>query len=98
MGKRIVVAGAGHGGIIAAYNLAKAGYDVSILEMKAKQSELGYDWEDSVERKIFAECSLPEPKESEYRFSGPMKFYNPNLKTPLTVKPVGEGSVMMERK
>ena len=97
MGRKIIVAGAGHGGLIAGAALAEKGYDVTVYERHIKD-ELGYDWEDSVERKIFAECSLPEPDESEYRFSGPMKFYNPNLKTPLTVNPVGEGSVMMERK
>ena len=63
MGKRIVVAGAGHGGIIAAYNLAKAGYDVSILEMKAKQSELGYDWEDTFDIKAFERANLPVASE-----------------------------------
>ncbi len=97
MGRKIIVAGAGHGGLIAGAALAEKGYDVTVYERHIKD-ELGYDWEDSVERKIFAECSLPEPDESEYRFSGPMKFYNPNLKTPLTVNPVGEGSVMIERK
>ncbi len=97
MSKKIIIAGAGHGGLIAGAILAEKGYDVTVYERHIKD-ELGYDWEDSVERKIFAECSLPEPEESEYRFSGPMKFYNPNLKTPLTVKPVGEGSVMMERR
>lgn len=97
MGRKIIVAGAGHGGLIAGAALAEKGYDVTVYERHIKD-ELGYDWEDSVERKIFSECSLPEPDESEYRFSGPMKFYNPNLKTPLTVNPVGEGSVMIERK
>lgn len=97
MSKNIVVAGAGHGGLIAGAALAEKGYNVTIYERHIKE-DLGYDWEDSVDRKIFAECSLPEPDRSEYRFSGAMKFYNPNLKTPITVNPVGEGSAMMERK
>lgn len=76
MGKRIVVAGAGHGGIIAAYNLAKAGYDVSILEMKAKQSELGYDWEDTFDIKAFERANLPVASEGvkdclDISFHGP---------------------------
>ena len=34
MSKKIVVAGAGHGGLIAAYYLAAAGYDVTVYEKK----------------------------------------------------------------
>ena len=30
----IIVAGAGHGGLVAAARLAKAGYDVTVYEMK----------------------------------------------------------------
>lgn len=97
MSRNIVIAGAGHGGLIAGAALAEKGYNVTIYERHIRE-ELGYDWEDSVDRRIFAECSLPEPDRSEYRFSGAMKFYNPNLKTPITVNPVGEGSAMIERK
>ena len=42
---KIIVAGAGHGGLAAAAELAKAGYDVSVYEAK-KRNELGHDWED----------------------------------------------------
>lgn len=97
MGKKILIAGAGHGGLIAGAILAEKGYNVTVYERKIKD-DLGYDWEDSVEKKIFRECSLPEPDESQCRPGTSMKFYNPNLKSSITVKPSGEGSVMIERK
>ena len=34
--KKIVVAGAGHGGLTASYHLALKGYDVTVLEYKEK--------------------------------------------------------------
>ena len=45
MGKRIIVAGLGHGGIAAAASLARAGFDVTVYE-KRKEGTLGYDWTD----------------------------------------------------
>ena len=42
MGKKIIVAGLGHGGIAAAAQLAKAGFDVTVYEQK-KEGTLGYD-------------------------------------------------------
>ena len=45
MSKKIIVAGAGHGGVIAAAKLAKAGFDVTVYE-KQKRENIGHDWED----------------------------------------------------
>ena len=39
---KILVAGAGHGGLSCAANLAKSGFDVTVLE-KQKRENLGYD-------------------------------------------------------
>lgn len=97
MSKKIIIAGAGHGGLIAGALLAEKGYDVTVYERHIRD-DLGYDWEDSVEKKIFRECSLPEPDESTYRPGVSMRFYNPNLKSSITVRPSGEGSIMIERK
>ena len=52
MGKKIIVAGLGHGGIAAAALIAKAGFDVTVYEQKA-EGTLGYDWTD-----IFAPDAL----------------------------------------
>ena len=39
--KKILVAGAGHGGLVAAAILAKQGYDVTVYEAKKKE-DLGH--------------------------------------------------------
>lgn len=59
MNKKILVAGAGHGGIIAAYHLAKNGYDVTVFEKKKRVSDLGYDWEDAFEIETFEIADIP---------------------------------------
>ena len=42
---RILIAGAGHGGLAAGAILAKAGHSVTVVEQKARE-QLGHDWED----------------------------------------------------
>ena len=42
---RILIAGAGHGGLAAGAILAKAGHSVTVVEQKARD-QLGHDWED----------------------------------------------------
>ena len=97
MGKKIVIAGAGHGGLVAGAKLAQAGYDVTVYERKIR-SELGYDWEDAIDMRVFAECGLEPPEKEHYSFNGDMKYYNPNLKAPLVVSANGKGSAVFERK
>ena len=58
--KKILVAGAGHGGITCAYNLAKAGYDVTVIE-KNKREALGYGDFISPDKKVDAStCLFPD--------------------------------------
>ena len=97
MGKKIIVAGAGHGGLIAAAHLAQKGYDVTVYERK-KRKELGYDWLDAINPKVFEEVGLPKIKESSYERNGDMMFYNPSLSSPILVPEEGEGSAKIERK
>ena len=52
MKKRILVAGGGHGGIGAAYALAKNCYDVTVVE-KNSRAAMGYDWTDIFDKKGF---------------------------------------------
>ena len=96
MGKKIVIAGAGHGGLVAGRKLAAAGYDVTVYERKIR-SQLGYDWEDAIDFRVFADCGLEPPKKEKYSFNGDMKFYNPNLKAPVVVSANGKGSAVFER-
>lgn len=95
--KRILVAGAGHGGLTAAYNLAKAGYDVTVLEYKRREN-LGYDWHDALEMSAFLESGIPCPPDTMYSPGIPQVFTNPSatVKVPL---PFVEGNGFnMDRK
>ena len=62
--KKVIVAGAGHGGLTAAYNLAKNGYDVTVIEKK-KREDLGYDWDDSLSEAAFVGSGIPCPEEKD---------------------------------
>ena len=77
MGKTIIVAGAGHGGLAAAYHLAKSGYNVTVYERAAQESELGYEWEDFFEANTFDEAGLPIP-ETGMIPRVPISFYGPD--------------------
>lgn len=63
--KKIIVAGAGHGGISAAVNLAKNGYEVDVYE-KHSEEEMGYDWHDTMTLPIFEQAGFPQPAEDQY--------------------------------
>ncbi len=86
--KKILVAGCGHGGLTAAYALAKSGYDVTVLE-KSRREDLGYDWHDSVGRMLFKASGFPEPDEPCFIPPDRMCYYNPEK----TVKVVPEMGV-----
>lgn len=77
MGKNIIVAGAGHGGLTAAYHLAKSGYNVTVYEHAAQESDLGYEWEDFFDARTFDEAGLPAP-ETGMIPKVPISFYGPD--------------------
>lgn len=81
----IIVAGAGHGGLIAAAKLAKAGYDVTVYEMK-QRDELGHDWEDRFSFDLLAELleikSIPD---GIWRYRGDCSFVSPDYKTEIII-------------
>lgn len=62
MDKKIIVAGAGHGGIVAAYYLAQNGFDVTVYE-KGEEGKLGYEQSDSVHLDGFELAGIPAPEE-----------------------------------
>lgn len=62
MSKKIIVAGAGHGGIVAAYYLAQNGFDVTVYEKK-ERTQLGYEQTDSVHLDGFELAGIPVPEE-----------------------------------
>lgn len=74
--KKIIVAGAGHGGITAALNLVKAGYDVTVYEKK-KREDLGYDWVDVMCKASFDENGFPCPDDSVFSPMVDQGYYSP---------------------
>ncbi|MBQ1544698.1 MAG: FAD-dependent monooxygenase [Clostridia bacterium] len=79
MGKKIIVAGAGHGGLTAAALLAKAGYDVTIYERHAADN-MGYDWTDIFDPKALDVVGCPRPEEVglPWEWKIDMTFFGPH--------------------
>jgi len=98
MSKKIIVAGAGHGGLVAAAYLAEQGYDVKVFEKK-KREDLGYDWHDTIGRDTFEYAGIKEYDSSELSPRRNSTFYAPSLKTPVSfdVEP-GREAWEIERK
>lgn len=95
--RKITVAGAGHGGLVAAALLAKEGYDVTIYE-KNQRDEIGYDWEDCCSASTFAKIGMTEPTAEDFRRLGDVAYINPNRSTPLVAKHGDNGYLTIERK
>ncbi len=74
--KKILVAGAGHGGLTAAYQLAKNGYDVTVIEKKPRGS-VGYDWHDAMNMSAFDMSGIPRPQKNMCCSSKAQSFRNP---------------------
>lgn len=98
MGKRIIVAGGGHGGIAAAKLLAEQGFDVTVYE-KNERENMGYDWTDIFDKKGFFACGFEMPGEDKFKLKHDMTFYGPSYKTALHQNvPEDELEIQMERK
>lgn len=89
MGAVILVAGAGHGGLSAAYNLAKNGYDVTVYE-KSAEDNLGHEWSDYFSMKAFASAGFPLPHEG-VTDKAPIAYYCPDPSVPPLYEPNQEG-------
>lgn len=95
--KKVIVAGAGHGGLVAAYHLAESGYDVTVFESK-KESDIGWDWHDALDFSAFDDSGIPRPDESSIIYGYPSCFANPSHTVSVRV-PYTEGkSIYMDRK
>ena len=62
---KIIVAGAGHGGLAAAALLARDGFDVTVYE-KNKRADLGYDWTDIFAPGALKIASVPMPEKDKF--------------------------------
>ena len=98
MGKTILVAGAGHGGLAAAADLARKGFDVTVLEQKAEDA-LGYDWTDIFAPESLIAAGVPYPSRSLYSYKENMTFFPPAQSVALTQRvPQSELEIKMERR
>lgn len=98
MGKKIIVAGGGHGGIAAGAILARNGYDVTVYE-KNKREDMGYDWTDIFDRKGLFAVGMGMPAKDKYKLKNDMTFYSPSMNTPLRQHvPEDQLEIQMERK
>lgn len=98
MGKKIIIAGGGHGGIACGAILAKNGYDVTVYE-KNKRKDMGYDWTDIFDRKGFTAIGMDIPDESLWNLKTDMTFFGPGMKTALRQNtPEDQLEIQMERK
>lgn len=98
MSKRIIVAGAGHGGITCAAILAKNGYDVTIFE-KNSENNMGHDWTDIFDPKAFKAVGMDMPARAMYEFKNNMTFFGPAMTTRLVQDvPENELEIQMERR
>lgn len=84
--KKIIVAGAGHGGLIAAAKLAKAGYDVCLFEKEAREN-LGHDWEDRFTFSVLTDAvEASEVPQGSWRYRGDCAFISPSHRTEVKIK------------
>lgn len=74
--QKILVAGAGHGGLAAAALLAQMGHDVTLFEAQA-ESEMGYDWCDCISIDCFDRIGLPRPDDDAYTPMKAISYFNP---------------------
>ena len=81
---KIAVAGAGHGGIVAAGLLAKNGYDVTVFEKK-KKDELGHDWEDRFTFSVLEDIVGKPVPDNAWRFRGDCAFVSPSYRTNVVI-------------
>lgn len=98
MGNKIIIAGAGHGGIAAAALLSRVGLDVTVYE-RCAEGTLGYDWTDIFAPTAWKAAGMDMPPPDKYEYKTNMTFYSPNLQIPLTQSiPADEIEMKMERK
>lgn len=83
MSKKIILAGAGHGGLVAAAYLAEKGYETEVFEQK-KREELGYDWHDTIGRDTFEIAGITEYDSSRMTPRRDSTFYAPSMATPVS--------------
>ncbi|MBR1746870.1 MAG: NAD(P)-binding protein [Clostridia bacterium] len=103
MDKKIIVAGAGHGGVAAAALLSKAGFDVTVYE-RLPEEKLGHDWFDAINPAVFKVVGCPHPEEVgiPWKWRADVTYFGPNTsdehKIPQRFKKPQDIEIIMERR
>ena len=58
---KVIVAGAGTGGLVAAERLGKLGFEVTVYEKAVSLDEMRYDWHDDVNPAVFKRLGMEVP-------------------------------------
>ena len=72
----VIVVGAGAAGCLFSRNLAREGYSVCLVE-KSDRNELSHDWWDGVDKTIFDDVGIAQPKGDELWKGGEFIIYSP---------------------
>lgn len=93
---KIIIAGAGHGGVTAAVKLAQAGHDVTIIEKKAEGC-VGLPQSDVAEKSAFVFADIPLPP--KYKTVKNVITFVPKGKdiAPLTIPAMDSESLLVDR-
>lgn len=76
LNKKIIIAGAGHGGLAVAALLSRKGFDVTVYE-KSKRENMGYDWTDTFDLSSLDKVGITLPDESMVEKSTNITFCTP---------------------
>ena len=95
--KKVIIAGAGHGGLITAINLAKNGFDVTVIE-KRMCNKLGYNWKDVFDINELKKAGVEIPAGIKLEKSDKMIFYSPTLNFKRYQTDVSDNNIKMNRK
>lgn len=85
---KIIVAGAGHGGLVAAAYLAKNGHDVTVLERGTRES-IGHEWEDRFDFSLLetiVDKKISDFPAGSWRYRGDSVFVSPSKRTFVKIK------------
>lgn len=93
----IIVAGAGHGGLVVAIKLARLGYEVTIFE-KSPKNNMGLPQQDVFDRDTFDYIGLPSPKNITICKNQLTIVPLENGITPLTLPTPEDDAIIMERR
>ena len=77
--QKVLVAGCGHGGLVAAAKLSEAGFDVTVIE-KCNKDAIGHDWEDRFTFSLLEDITgtpISKFPENSWRYRGDCAFVSP---------------------